>query len=81
MNTIKTVTQVLLLQQISLELLESLDDDNIFVKRNKPQIEEFIKLLENNVESLTSVMNVTQSNNYIYITKNLHKVIDKIKGL
>jgi hypothetical protein len=40
-----------------------------------------MKLIEANVEELTSVMNVKQSDNYIYITKNLHKQIDKIKGL
>jgi hypothetical protein len=77
MNIIKSVTQVLCLQQVMLEILEQLPEDNVFVVRNKEQM----KLIEANVEELTSVMNVKQSDNYIYITKNLHKVIDKIKGL
>ena len=77
MNIIKSVTQVLCLQQIMLEILEQLPEDNIFVQRNKEQM----KLIEANVEELTSVMNVKQSDNYIYITKNIHKQIDKIKGL
>lgn len=80
-NIIKSVTQVLVLQQVTLEILEQLPDDNIFVERNKPQIEEFIKLIELNVEELTSVMDVKQSNNYVYICKNVHKAVDKIKGL
>ena len=74
---IKTATQVLCLQQVMLELLEQLPEDNVFVQRNKPVME----LIEANVEELTSVMNVKQSDNYIYICKNIHKVIDKIKGL
>ena len=77
MNIIKSVTQVLVLQQIMLEILEQMPEDNIFVVRNKEQM----KLIEANVEELTNVMNVKQSDNYIYICKNLHKVIDKIKGL
>lgn len=76
-NIIKSVTQVLVLQQIMLEILEQMPEDNIFVVRNKEQM----KLIEANVEELTNVMNVKQSDNYIYICKNLHKVIDKIKGL
>jgi hypothetical protein len=76
-NIIKSVTQVLCLQQVMLEILEQLPEDNIFVVRNKEQM----KLIEANVEELTSVMNVKQSDNYIYITKNIHKQIDKIKGL
>jgi hypothetical protein len=76
-NMIKTATQVLCLQQVMLELLEQLPEDNVFVQRNKPVME----LIEANVEELTSVMNVKQSDNYIYICKNIHKVIDKIKGL
>ena len=76
-NIIKSVTQVLCLQQVMLEILEQLPEDNIFVVRNKEQM----KLIEANVEELTNVMNVKQSDNYIYICKNIHKVIDKIKGL
>ncbi len=76
-NIIKSVTQVLCLQQVMLELLEQLPEDNIFVQRNKLVME----LIEANVEELTSVMNVKQSDNYIYICKNLHKVIGKIKEL
>ena len=77
MNIINSATQVLCLQQVMLEILEQLPEDNIFVVRNKEQM----KLIEANVEELTSVMNVKQSDNYIYITKNIHKVVDKIKGL
>ncbi len=77
MNIIKSVTQVLVLQQVMLEILEQLPEDNIFVVRNKEQM----KLIEANVEELTSVMDVKQSDRYIYICKNVHKVIDKIKGL
>ena len=67
MNIIKSATQVLCLQQVMLEILEQLPEDNIFVVRNKEQM----KLIEANVEELTSVMNVKQSDNYIYITKNI----------
>lgn len=77
MNIIKSVTQVLCLQQVMLEILEQLPDDNIFVVKNKEQM----KLMEANVEDLTNVMNIKQSDNYIYITKNIHKQIEKIKGL
>jgi len=77
MNIIKSVTQVLCLQQVMLEILEQLPDDNIFVQRNKEQM----KLIEANVEELTEVMDIKQSDNYIYICKNIHKQIDKIKGL
>lgn len=77
MNIIKSATQVLCLQQVMLEILEQLPEDNIFVVRNKEQM----KLIESNVEELTNVMNVKQSDNYIYICKNLHKVISKIKGI
>ena len=76
-NIIKSVTQVLCLQQVMLEILEQLPDDNIFVQRNKEQM----KLIESNVEELTEVMDIKQSNNYIYICKNIHKQIDKIKLL
>jgi hypothetical protein len=76
-NIIKSVTQVLVLQQVMIEILEQLPDDNVFVVRNKEQM----KLIEANVEELTSIMDVKQSDNYIYICRNVHKVIDKIKGL
>jgi len=76
-NIIKSVTQVLVLQQVMLEILEQLPDDNVFLQRNKEQM----KLIEANVEELTNVMDVKQSDNYIYICRNIHKVIDKIKGL
>lgn len=76
-NIIKQATQVLCLQQVMLEILEQMPSDNVFVQANKPVLE----LIESNVEALTEVMNVKQSDNYIYICKNLHKVIDKIKGL
>jgi hypothetical protein len=76
-NVIKQATQVLCLQQVMLEILEQLPEDNVFVQANKPVLE----LIESNVESLTEVMNVKQSDNYIYICKNVHKIIDKIKGL
>jgi hypothetical protein len=77
MNIIKSVTQVLCLQQVMLEILEQLPEDNIFVVSNKEQM----KLIESNVEELTSVIDVKQSDNYIYICRNIHKQIDKIKGL
>ena len=76
-NVIKQATQVLCLQQVMLEILEQMPVDNVFVQANKPVLE----LIESNVESLTEVMNVKQSDNYIYICKNIHKIIDKIKGL
>jgi hypothetical protein len=44
MNIIKSVTQVLLLQQIMLEILEQLPEDNIFVVSNKEQMKR-IKIL------------------------------------
>jgi hypothetical protein len=80
-NVIKNVSQVLCLMQLAMEKLEELPEDNIFVEANKPQIEEFIKFLEGNVESLTEVMTIKQSDNYIYICRNMRKVIDKIKLL
>jgi len=76
-NIIKSVTQVLVLQQVMLEILEQLPYDNIFVERNKEQM----KLIESNVEELTSIMDVKQSDSYVYICKNVHKVISKIKGI
>ena len=77
MNIIKSATQVLCLQQVMLEILEQLPEDNIFVVRNKEQM----KLIEANVEELTNVMNVKQSDNYIFICKNIHKVVDRIRTL
>lgn len=77
MNIIKSVTQVLCLQQVMLEILEQLPEDNIFVLKNKEQM----KLIEANVEELTNIMNVKQSDNYIFICKNLHKVVDRIRAL
>ena len=76
---INTVFKVLLLQQVSLELLEDLDEGNIFRENNYDVIDNFIKYLESNVEPLTSEINVQESDQYIYITKNIRKVIDKIR--
>ncbi|CAB4153222.1 hypothetical protein UFOVP618_52 [uncultured Caudovirales phage] len=76
---INTVFKVLLLQQVSLELLEDLDEGNIFRENNYDVIDNFIKYLESNVEPLTSEINVQESDNYIYICKNIRKVIDKIR--
>lgn len=64
-NIIKQATQVLCLQQVMLEILEQMPADNVFVQANKPVLE----LIESNVEALTEVMNVKQSDNYIYICK------------
>ena len=80
-NVIKNVSQVLCLMQLTMEKLEELPEDNVFVEANKSQIEEFIKFLEGNVESLTEVMTIKQSDNYVYICRNMRKVIDKIKLL
>jgi hypothetical protein len=76
---INTVFKVLLLQQVSLELLEDLDEGNIFRENNYDVIDNFIKYLESNVEPLTSEINVQESDQYVYITKNIRKVIDKIR--
>jgi hypothetical protein len=71
--------QVLLLQQVTLELLEDMPEGNIFRENNYDVIDNFIKYLESNVEPLTSEINVQESDQYIYITKNIRKVIDKIR--
>lgn len=76
---ITNITQVLCLMQIALEKLEELPEDNIFVEANKEPIQDFIIHLEANVEELTSVMTIKESNNYVYICKCMRKVIDKIR--
>lgn len=76
---INTVFKVLLLQQVSLELLEDLDEGNIFRENNYDVIDNFINYLESNVEPLTSEINVQESDQYVYITRNIRKVIDKIR--
>ena len=76
---INTVFKVLLLQQVSLELLEDMPEGNIFRENNYDVIDNFIKYLESNVEPLTSEINVQESDQYVYITKNIRKVIDKIR--
>lgn len=78
-NVINTVTQILCLQQLTLELLESLPEDNIFVKANKEQLQAYAKHLETNVETLTEGMNVQESDSYIYITKTLRERVSRIK--
>ena len=76
---INNTFQVLLLMQIALEKLEDMDEGNIFRENNYDIIDNFIKYLESNVEPLTSEINVQESDQYIYITKNIRKVIDKIR--
>ena len=76
---INNTFQVLCLMQVALEKLEDLDEGNIFRENNYDVIDNFIKYLESNVEPLTSEINVQESDQYIYITKNIHKVIDKIR--
>ena len=76
---INTVFKVLLLQQVSLESLEDLDEGNIFRENNYDRIHDFIQYVESNVEPLTSEINVQESDQYVYITKNIRKVIDKIR--
>jgi len=76
---INNTFQVLLLMQIALEKLEDMDDGNIFRENNYDTIDNFIKYLESNVEPLTSEINVQESDQYVYITKNIRKVIDKIR--
>jgi hypothetical protein len=65
--------------QIALEKLEDMDEGNIFRENNYDVIDNFIKYLESNVEPLTSEINVQESDQYVYITKNIRKVIDKIR--
>lgn len=76
---INNTFQVLCLMQVALEKLEDMDDGNIFRENNYDTIDNFIKYLESNVEPLTSEINVQESDQYIYITKNIRKVIDKIR--
>ena len=76
---INNTFQVLCLMQVALEKLEDLDEGNIFRENNYDTIDNFIKYLESNVEPLTSEINVQESDQYIYITKNIRKVIDKIR--
>ena len=76
---INTVFKVLLLQQVSLELLEDMPEGNIFRENNYDVIDNFVKYLESNVEPLTSEINVQESDQYVYITRNIRKVIDKIR--
>ena len=76
---INNTFQVLCLMQIALEKLEDMEDGNIFRENNYDVIDNFIKYLESNVEPLTSEINVQESDQYIYITKNIRKVIDKIR--
>ena len=76
---INNTFQVLLLMQIALEKLEDMEDGNIFRENNYDRIHDFIQYLESNVEPLTSEINVQESNQYVYITKNIRKVIDKIR--
>jgi hypothetical protein len=76
---INNTFQVLCLMQVALEKLEDLDEGNIFRENNYDTIDNFIKYLESHVEPLTSEINVQESDQYIYITKNIRKVIDKIR--
>ena len=76
---INNTFQVLCLMQVALEKLEDMDEGNIFRENNYDVIDSFIKYLESNVEPLTSEINVQESDQYIYITKNIRKVIDKIR--
>ena len=76
---INNTFQVLCLMQIALEKLEDMEDSNIFRENNYDVIDNFIKYLESNVEPLTSEINVQESDQYVYITKNIRKVIDKIR--
>ena len=76
---INNTFQVLLLMQVALEKLEDMEDGNIFRENNYDVIDNFIKYLESNVEPLTSEINVQESDQYVYITRNIRKVIDKIR--
>ena len=76
---INNTFQVLCLMQVALEKLEDMDDGNIFRENNYDVIDNFIKYLESNVEPLTSEINVQESDQYVYITRNIRKVIDKIR--
>ena len=76
---INNTFQVLCLMQVALEKLEDMDEGNIFRENNYDVIDSFIKYHESNVEPLTSEINVQESDQYVYITKNIRKVIDKIR--
>ena len=76
---INNTFQALCLMQVALEKLEDMDEGNIFRENNYDVIDNFIKYLESNVEPLTSEINVQESDQYVYITKNIRKVIDKIR--
>ena len=76
---INNTFQVLCLMQVALEKLEDMDEGNIFRENNYDTIDNFIKYLESNVEPLTSEINVQESDQYVYITRNIRKVIDKIR--
>jgi len=76
---INNTFQVLCLMQVALEKLEDMPEGNIFRENNYDTIDNFIKYLESHVEPLTSEINVQQSDQYVYITKNIRKVIDKIR--
>lgn len=76
---INNTFQVLCLMQVALEKLEDMDEGNIFRENNYDTIDNFIKYLESNVEPLTSEINVQESDQYVYVTKNIRKVIDKIR--
>jgi hypothetical protein len=76
---INNTFQVLCLMQVALEKLEDMPEGNIFRENNYDTIDNFIKYLESHVEPLTSEINVQESNQYVYITKNIRKVIDKIR--
>ena len=76
---INNTFQVLCLMQVALEKLEDMDEGNIFRENNYDVIDNFVKYLESNVEPLTSEINVQESDQYVYVTKNIRKVIDKIR--
>jgi len=76
---INNTFQVLCLMQVALEKLEDMPEGNIFRENHIQVIDNFIKYLESHVEPLTSEINVQESDQYVYITKNIRKVIDKIR--
>jgi hypothetical protein len=76
---INNIFQVLCLMQVALEKLEDMPEGNIFRENNYDNIDNFIKYLESNVEILTDGIDVQESDQYIYITKNIRKVINKIR--
>ena len=76
---INNTFQVLCLMQVALEKLEDIPEGNIFRENNYDTIDNFIKYLESHVEPLTSEIDVQESDQYIYITENIRKVIDKTR--